>query len=285
MSTLRKVFSALMASVGAFAVVSSLMQSPTAMAAVPTSWSVEITPSATLTTVKVTTSFSGLLPTSAIQLKLMPNSLVVADGFSSADGLAVFTFGIPSSLSAGDYIISATGVTNTNSAFSADVAAFSVAPNGLVSDSTLRDGPLSLEVAADAAASFASPYLEGNISVTEGVLGRFSVRDDRIVSKPGWTLYASVADFVLATDATKVIPSNQLGVTPLKFAPESTAQGVELGTSTRAGASSFPMIFAQASPGATPGITVLDASLKLLSPPYLPVGTYNSTVTLTLVSK
>jgi len=256
-----------------------------ANATAPTAWSVYMSPNATLTTVQITTSFTGLAGSSAIQLRILPVNIAVADGFAGADGSVEFTFGVPSTLSAGDYVIAATGITTTDSAFSADIATFSVAETGIVSDSTLRDGPLSLEISANAAASFSSPYLDDGISITEGTLPRFSVRDERVASKPGWTLYASVAEFVLSTDASLTMPPSQLGITPQRFAPESTAEGVTLGTPSRAGTSAFPMVFAQADPGATPGVTVLDATVKLVSPPYMPVGTYNSTVTLTLVSK
>jgi len=251
----------------------------------PTAWSVSLTPESTVSTVQITTAFTGLFPNSAIQLKLMPMALVVADDFSSAQGEVSFTFGVPSNLQPGSYTISAAGITSTNSAFTADVAAVEVGEFGSVTDSTLRDGALSLNVPAEAAATFGAPYLDGNISVTDGTLGQFSVRDERVVSRPGWILYASVSDFRLSTDNTVILPANQLGISPAQVTPGSSAEGIVLGIPTRSGLATYPMIFAEATPGATPGTTVLDANLKLLSPPYLPVGTYTSTVTLTLVSK
>lgn len=254
-------------------------------AAAPTAWTVSLTPASTVSTVQISTSFTGLFPNSAIQLTLMPTSLVVADDFSSAAGDASFTFGVPNNLEPGSYTISAAGITSTDSAFTADVAAFEVGASGSVTDSTLRDGLLSLDVAEGAAATFGAPYLDGNISVTDGSLGHFSVRDERVVSRPGWILYASVSDFRLTTDEAVILPANQLGISPAQFIPGSTAEGIDLGDPVRAGLASFPMIFAEATPGAMPGTTVLDATLRLISPPYLPVGTYTSTVTLTLVSK
>jgi hypothetical protein len=270
------------AALGALAVLSPA--SPVS-ASTPTAWSVSLTPASTVSTVQITTSFTGLFPNSAIQIKLMPVAIVVADDFSSAQGEASFTFGVPSNLQPGSYTISAAGITSTDSAFTADVAAFEVGASGSVTDSTLRDGVLSLNVPASAAATFGEPYLDGNISVTDGTLGQFSVTDERVVSRRGWILYASVSDFRLSTDTNVVLPANQLGVSPAQFIPGSTAEGIVLGIPTRAGLASYPMIFAEATPGASPGTTVLDANLKLLSPPYLPVGTYTSTVTLTLVSK
>ena len=258
---------------------------PAVASPIPTAWSVQITPASTLTKVQISISFSGLQVESAVQLKLMPTNLVVGDGFSSSDGTASFEFGVPATLAAGSYTIVATGITSTDSSFTAEVAAFDVGATGLITDTTLRDGPLSLEVTSGAVASFGAAYLMGNLSVTDGALGLFSVRDERVVSRPGWTLYASVADFVLSTDASVFLLKNQLGISPVRFAPESTAEGVELGLPTRPGLATYPMMFAEAEPGAMPGITTLDATLRLVAPPYLPVGTYNSTVTLTLVSK
>jgi hypothetical protein len=258
-----------------------------AATATPTStaWTVQMTPASTTTNVQISISFIGLQVESAVQLKLMPTDLVVGDGFSSSDGTASFEFGVPATLTEGTYTIAVAGITSTDSSFTAEVAAFSVSETGLITDTTLRDGPLSLEVTSDATASFGAPYLMGYLSVTDGALGYVSVRDERVVSRPGWILYASVDDFHLSTDESVLLPKNQLGISPVRLAPESTAEGVELGLPTRPGLATYPMLFAEAEPGAMPGVTTLDATLRLVAPPYLPVGTYVSTVTLTLVSK
>lgn len=246
------------------------------------SWTASISPGSTVTTAEFNISFTGLQSNSAVQLKLQPTDLVVGDDFSTAEGTARFTFKIPSSTSAGDFSVSAAGISNSGSAFSVVVATFSVAATGIVTDSTVRDGVLTLEILAGAAATFANPVIENGLSVTYGVIGDFIVRDDRTITKPGWILTASVSTLTLATDTSVTMPSSQLGIEPRISAG---GVGVNAGLATLAGSAGYPFVFAEAPAGVQVSTTTLNGNLKLLAPQSLPVGTYSGTITITLVSR
>jgi len=245
-------------------------------------WTASISAGSTVTTADFNVSFMGLQSTSAVQLKLQPTNLVVGDGFSSADGNAQFNFKIPSSTQAGEYSINAAGIANSGNAFAVVVATFTVANTGIVSDSTVRDGVLTLEIPAGAAASFEEPVIENGLSVTYGTLGAFIVRDDRSVTKPGWILTASVSTLELATDSSVTMAASQLGIEPLVVAG---GTGVNLGQVTAAGSAVYPFVFAEAPVGVQVSTTTMNGNLKLLAPQESPVGTYIGTITITLVSR
>jgi hypothetical protein len=245
-------------------------------------WTASISADSTVTTAEFNVSFAGLQSTSAVQLKLQPTNLVVGDGFSSAEGSAQFSFKIPSNTSAGDYSINAAGISNSGNAFAVVVATFTVAPTGIVSDSTVRDGVLTLEMPAGAAATFQEPVIENGLSVTFGSLGAFVVRDDRSVTKPGWIVTASVSTLALATDNSVTMASTQLGIEPYVV---SGGTGVNPGQATVAGNAVYPFVFAEAPLGVQVSTTTLNGNLKLLAPQELPVGTYVGTITITLVSR
>lgn len=245
-------------------------------------WSASISADSTVTNAEFVVSFTGLQTTSAIQLKLQPTNLVVGDKFSTAEGTAQFIFNIPSSTAAGDYNIAAAGISNSGNAFAVVVATFTVGDTGMVSDSTVRDGVLTLEIPSGAAATFADPVTEKGLSVTYGVLGAFVVRDDRSVTKPGWIVTASVSTLTLATDNSINMASSQLGIDPRIT---SGGVGVNAGQPTIAGNAAYPFVFAEAPAGVQVLTTTLNGNLKLLAPQELPVGTYTGTITITLVSR
>jgi len=235
-----------------------------------------------VSTAQFDVSATGLEPNSAVQLTLQPTNLVVGDQFSTAQGTAQFSFKVPSTTQAGAYSIRAVGISNSGNAFSITVATFTVESTGIVNDSTVRDGVLTLEIPAGAAATFSEPGLEAGLSVTRGVLGAFNVRDDRSVSRPGWILTASVSSLTLSTDNSITMGSGQLGIDPRITAGGS---GVNAGQETVAGSAVYPFVFAEAPAGVQASSTTVNADLTLLAPPNLPIGTYNGTITLTLTSR
>ena len=245
-------------------------------------WAASISPNSTVSTAQFDVSFTGLQASSAVQLKLQPTNIVVGDQFSTIDGSAQFTFGVPSSTQAGDYIIRAAGISTSGSAFLVDVATFTVASTGIVSDTTVRDGVLTLEITAGATATFQDPVVEGGLSVTRGSLGSFIVRDDRSASKPGWIVTASMSALALSTDNSITMSAEHLGIQP---SIASGGTGVNAGQATVAGRATYPFVFAEAPAGVQAPTTTLDGNLTLLAPPQLPVGTYNGTLTLTLMSR
>jgi len=114
------------------------------------------------------------------------------------------------------------------------------------------------------------------------VLGEFAVSDRRGITQEGWTLSADVADFVNAADGS-VIGKTQLGLAPQLVSTEAT--GVSLSAAQNAGSASYPMNVAAGAPAQTVGTTVLGAGLTFVAPPEKSVGTYRSTLSLTLVSQ
>jgi hypothetical protein len=265
------------AAVVLFATVPSTAKGNTSFA-----WTAMISPNSTVTTARFDLSFTGLDLNSAIQLTLQPTNLVVGDQFSTVDGNAQFSFNIPAATQPGDYSIRAVGVSNSGSAFTVVVATFAVASTGIVTDSTVRDGVLTLEVPPGASVTFESPVLEDGRSITRGSLSTFVVRDEREASKPGWILNASVSSLMLSSDSSVTMSAAQLGVQPLVI---SGGNGISAGQATQAGIAANQFLFAEAPEGVQEKITTLGGNLTLLAPPQLPVGTYTGTITLTLMSR
>lgn len=146
-----------------------------------------------------------------------------------------------------------------------------------------QDGVLSLQVPAGAQATLGTATLVNQLSTSTGALPQFSVQDARVLSAPGWDLTASTAPFVNGADATKTIDSKQLGVKPKVVS--TTASNVVPGAEHVAGNATAFSEFASAAAGSGVGTTNLSADLTLVAPANTPAGTYNSTMTLTLVSK
>ncbi|MBO1737930.1 hypothetical protein [Leifsonia sp. TF02-11] len=145
-----------------------------------------------------------------------------------------------------------------------------------------QDGTLSLVVPSGAKATLGTATLVNQLSTSTGALPQFQVSDQRVVTKPGWDLTASTADFVNAADSTKKIDSKQLGVKPKLV---TNPGGVLAGTEHVAGDATAFSGFASAAAGSGTGTTNLSADLTLVAPASTPAGTYDSTMTLTLVSK
>ncbi|MFF2051044.1 hypothetical protein ACFVU2_05525 [Leifsonia sp. NPDC058194] len=145
-----------------------------------------------------------------------------------------------------------------------------------------QDGALSLVVPSGAKATLGTASLVGGLSTSTGTLPAFTVDDQRVVSKPGWNLTASTANFVNGADASKTIDAKQLGVKPTIA---TNPGGVVAGTEHVAGDATAFSGFASAPAGTGTGATSLSADLKLVAPAGTPAGTYASTMTLTLVSK
>jgi hypothetical protein len=144
------------------------------------------------------------------------------------------------------------------------------------------DYPLSLEAPADKTVDIKDPKLVNGLSTSTGSLGAFVVKDGRFSAPKGWTLTTSTTDFKKSDDATKVIPASQLAITP---GFEGTAKdGVTLAASHAASSGKPGALFAQSS-ATTTGDVTLNAGLALTAPKNTPAGTYNSTMTITLVSK
>ena len=272
---------------GVFALVVASLAFPapatnTAAGTTTFAWSATISPDANVTTADFTVSFTGLDANSAIQLSLQPTNLVVGDQFATAAGTAEFMFKIPSSTQPGDYNIRSVGISNSGNSFTVTVATFTVAPSGAVSGSTVRDGVLTLEIVAGSVAAFQDPAVEAGLSITRGTLSTFVVRDERAASKPGWIVMASVSPLTLSTDTTVIMTAAQLGIAPLVIAG---GIGVSAGQATVAGSATYPFEFAASPAGVQAPTTTLGGNLTLLAPPQLPVGTYNGTITLTLMSR
>jgi hypothetical protein len=148
-----------------------------------------------------------------------------------------------------------------------------------------QDGALSLSVAADAKATLGAATLVNQLSTSTGTLPEFSVVDNRVVTRKGWTLTAGVADFSLVGDVTKTIDAKQFGTQPKIVGAGTTATGVELGNGQVAGSAQKSFTFASAPATQGVGTTVLGGDLRFVAPAEAPAGTYTSKRTLTLVSK
>ncbi|TFC31635.1 hypothetical protein E3O53_01790 [Cryobacterium sp. TMT2-18-3] len=149
----------------------------------------------------------------------------------------------------------------------------------------VSNGVLALTVPAGAAASFGTPSLVSNKSTTTGTLGNITVNDGRVLTREGWNLSATVADFKNSTDATNIISKSQLGVAPKLVVAGTSATGVTAAAVQVAGAASGTYNFASGSAANTVGDSVLNADLTFVAPQDKAAGTYTSTMTLTVVSK
>ncbi|BDV32226.1 hypothetical protein [Microbacterium terricola] len=140
-----------------------------------------------------------------------------------------------------------------------------------------EDGALSLEVPAGAKATFGTATLVNHLSTSTAELPEFSVVDERIVSRPGWTLTADVADF---TSGSSTFGAEHLGLAPTLV---TDAHGAELAAAQTAGSGVYPADFAAADAGKGIGETTFSADLTLVAPVDAPAGTYTSKLTLTLI--
>jgi len=145
-----------------------------------------------------------------------------------------------------------------------------------------QEGLLSLVVPAGTVATFGTPTLVGNQSTVTGALGSVKVSDGRFNSLAGWTLSADVAEFTRQGDVTDTIAPSQLGVTP---AIVSGTAGAVAGAAQTAGSATYASTFAELPAGLGWGDTVIDADLSFVAPQGKAAGTYNSVLTLTVVSK
>ncbi len=144
----------------------------------------------------------------------------------------------------------------------------------------LEDGDLTLSVPAGASATFTAAALNGqNQSVTTGTLPSFTVTDERVLSRPGWTLTANVNQFVNASNPTATISNAQLGLVP----SVSGDSGAVKGANQAAGSAAYSTVFASAAANTGLGVTTLGGDLTFVAPEGAPAGTYNSKMTLTLV--
>jgi hypothetical protein len=118
-------------------------------------------------------------------------------------------------------------------------------------------------------------------SVSTGTLGAFSVKDDRSITKKGWTLTADVNNFV---NGATSIDKKALGLKPI-ISNNSGPGTPVLGAEQLAGSAVYGMQFAQLAAGTYSTLSQFDAGLTFRAPLGTPAGTYTSTLTLTLVSK
>ncbi|POH66198.1 hypothetical protein C3B60_10405 [Cryobacterium zongtaii] len=184
----------------------------------------------------------------------------------------------------GDYVFSpieAAGVPEVPAEESETVQNIALAPTILAPE----NGVLSLEVPTGAAATFATPTLVNNVSTTTGTLGAVTVNDGRFLTKEGWDLTANVVDFTNSADPTSTIGKSQLGIAPSVTAAGTVATGVTAAAPQVAGSATYPAAFASGAAANTTGLSVLNADLTFVAPQAKAAGTYNSTLTLTVVSK
>ncbi|KFF59451.1 hypothetical protein JF66_11220 [Cryobacterium sp. MLB-32] len=149
----------------------------------------------------------------------------------------------------------------------------------------VTNGVLALTVPAGAAATFNAPSLVNNTSTTTGSLGDITVNDGRIVSRNGWDLSATVADFTNSVDPSTTISKSQLGVVPKLVVAGTAATGVSAAAAQVAGLASGSYAFASGAAANTVGDSVFNADLTFVAPQNKAAGTYTSTMTLTVVSK
>ena len=244
-----------------------------------------IPPNALSTQETILIDLSGFQPFSYVEIYVRSEPVLLASGFADASGNFTAQVDVPNNLPEGDHSITVENTLPDGSVVEIILAQFGVTESGTVgpAENPVVDGPLSLEVPANRAAVFDAPSLVNNRSVTLGTIGGFAVVDERQLSKPGWTVAVNVAPFVLTGDQTKVFGSTYLGLTPVLLS--STSLGVQLGTGVTAGLDSYPAVFAEAYPGVGTGRTALNGNLALIPPLQHTVGTYTSTMTLTLTSK
>lgn len=245
-----------------------------------------VTAGNTLATARYTVTLSGMLTGSQVYISVDAIATPISSGVADGAGAVSITTALPSDLAVGGHEIFASGTTAAGIAFTNAIASLNVTGSGAVTPGSTGDGTLSLVVPAGAIATLSNTALVNNLSTSTGLLGQFSVNDQRMTSKQGWTLQVDVTDFVLSTNHAVIIPKRQLATVP-QIVPGSTeATGITLGLATAAGTASYPMIFAQAAPQASAvGHSTFDAALTFVAPQEYPVGTYNATVTITLVSQ
>ena len=246
-----------------------------------------IPPNALSTQETILIDLSGFQPFSYVEIYVRSEPVLLASGFADAAGQFTARVDVPNNLPEGDHSITVENTLPDGSVIEIILAQFGVTESGTVgpAENPIVDGALSLEIPVDTAAVFNAPSLVNNRSVTLGTVGSFAVLDERQISKPGWSVSVNVAPFVLNGDQTKVFESFYLGLTPVLVA-SSTSVGVQLGAGITAGTiGSYPAVFAEAAPGVGTGRTALNANLALIPPVQHTVGTYTSTMTLTLTSK
>ncbi|MEC5150677.1 hypothetical protein [Cryobacterium sp. GrIS_2_6] len=226
----------------------------------------------------------GLKPLSHVELWVHSTPFLLISGNADGSGGFEGSGTLPSDLESGGHTIEVTGTSAADTPFSQVAASFAVTEAGTIGSATTSDtnGVLSLVVPSAAVAVFNAPLLVTNRSTTTGVLGSFAVSDSRVLTQEGWTLSADVDDFVNAADGS-VIGASQLGLAPQLVSTDAT--GVSLVTAQTAGSATYPMNLAVAAPAQTVGTTVLNAGLTFVAPPEKSVGTYRSTLSLTLVSQ
>ena len=118
-------------------------------------------------------------------------------------------------------------------------------------------------------------------SLSTGVLGAFSVIDERLLSKPGWDLTTAVDSF---TNGTDTIDNTSLGLAPQLVS--NTGPGVPtLGAEQLAGIAVYSSRFAELVAGSHDNKADFNAALSFKAPLGAVPGTYTSQLTLTLVSK
>jgi hypothetical protein len=226
----------------------------------------------------------GLKPSSHVEVWVHSTPVLLVSGTADAAGDFSGSGTLPGNLEAGGHTIEVVGVTGAGDPFSQVAASFAITDAGTIGSATTGDanGVLSLVVPSAAVATFNAPVLVSNRSTTTGVLGSFAVSDARVLTREGWTVSADVADFVNAADGS-AIGKTQLGLAPQLVSTEAT--GVSLFAAQSVGTASYPMNLAAAAPANPVGTTVLNADLTFVAPPEKSVGTYRSTLSLTLVSQ
>lgn len=149
-----------------------------------------------------------------------------------------------------------------------------------------QDGSLSLIAPSNATVVFGAATVDPttHLSTSTGTLGDVTVADGRVVTHTGWDLTTSVTAFTLVGDSTKTIANSQLGFLP-KFVSVPTGSNISKSVGQLAGSAVYGAPFASADNGANVGNTVMNAALTFVAPSTSTPGTYNSTMTLTLVGK
>ncbi len=148
---------------------------------------------------------------------------------------------------------------------------------------TPADGEFSLTNLSGSTVNLTNPALVNGQSVVSGELGNFKVTDLRQVSKPGWNLSTTVADFTKGTDT---IGKSALGIAPKVVSQAGTgATAPTMGAAQVSGAAAYPWDFAELAASAYSGVSTYNADLVFTAPAGKPAGTYSSTLTLTLISK
>jgi alpha-tubulin suppressor-like RCC1 family protein len=152
------------------------------------------------------------------------------------------------------------------------------------------DGVLSLKLQGDGLATFDAPTLVDNESVTVGHLPKIEIQDGRVHSRPGWDVSVTVDDFVNAADPQISFGGNYLGIAPslvsvVGYDGADTTGVASVTEGTTAGSAVYPATIASAASGRALSSVVFDGLLRLKSPQEKPAGRYNSTLSITAISK